>query len=63
MHTRYSGWIWAAVLCLTCIAPPAPAAEILGEAFGAPARDIALGLARPRLSYNVAIYHRTRGPR
>jgi len=24
---RYSGWIWAAVLCLVCMAPPAPAAE------------------------------------
>jgi len=33
----------------------------LGEAFGADGTAVADGLKRPRLSYNVAIYHRTRG--
>lgn len=33
----------------------------LGEAFGSPGTSLAATLKRPRLSYNVAIYHRTRG--
>jgi len=32
----------------------------LGQAFGAPGEAFGAGLKRPRLSYNVAIYHRTR---
>jgi hypothetical protein len=37
------------------------ARSLLGEAFGAEGAALAEGLKRPRLSYNVAIYHRTRG--
>ena len=37
------------------------ARSLLGEAFGAAGATLAEGLKRPRLSYNVAIYHRTRG--
>ena len=37
------------------------ATTFLGEAFGAPGREAAARLTRPRLSYNVAIYHRTFG--
>jgi hypothetical protein len=33
----------------------------LEAAFGQAGRDVAATLKRPRLSYNVAIYHRTRG--
>ena len=33
----------------------------LDEAFGAVGRDVAGGLKRPRLSYNVAVYHRRFG--
>ena len=35
-------------------------APFLGAAFGAKGTEIASGLKRPRLSWNVAIYHRTR---
>ena len=35
------------------------AAAFLGEAFGAVGREVAAGMKRPRLSYNVAVYHRT----
>jgi hypothetical protein len=37
------------------------AASFLGDAFGAAGQTVAAGLKRPRLSYNVAIYHRARG--
>jgi SAM-dependent methyltransferase len=37
------------------------AAAFLGEAFGPPGQEAAARLTRPRLSYNVAIYHRTFG--
>jgi SAM-dependent methyltransferase len=37
------------------------AGDLLGDAFGASGRELAAGLHRPRLSYNLAIYHRTRG--
>jgi SAM-dependent methyltransferase len=36
------------------------AAEVLGLAFGPAGRDLAARLRRPRLSYNVAVYHRSR---
>lgn len=36
------------------------AAAFLGEAFGAAGSEVAAGLKRPRLSWNVAVYHRTR---
>jgi hypothetical protein len=39
------------------------AAAFLEQAFGTEGVAVAAGLKRPRLSYNVAIYHRTRGDR
>jgi SAM-dependent methyltransferase len=39
------------------------AAAFLGEAFGERGREVGQGLRRPRLTYNVAVYHRTRGGR
>ncbi|HVA86600.1 MAG TPA: class I SAM-dependent methyltransferase [Candidatus Saccharimonadales bacterium] len=38
------------------------ATEFLGAAFGASGSALGQALRRPRLSYNVAIYHRTAGP-
>lgn len=35
--------------------------ELLSDAFGERGRQVAAGLKRPRLSYNVAIYHRSKG--
>lgn len=35
----------------------------LAEAFGEPGATVGAELKRPRLSYNVAVYHRTRGAR
>ena len=32
----------------------------LVEAFGPASREVVAGLTRPRLSYNVAVYHRSR---
>lgn len=37
------------------------ATDFLEAAFGEVGRDVAAGLKRPRLSYNVAVYHRTVG--
>ena len=37
------------------------AGTFLGQAFGDAGSTVAADLKRPRLSYNVAIYHRTRG--
>jgi hypothetical protein len=37
------------------------ARAFLQEAFGEAGGEVAAGLKRPRLSYNVAVYHRTRG--
>jgi len=37
------------------------ASSFLGESFGAEGLALAATLKRPRLSYNVAIYHRTKG--
>jgi hypothetical protein len=39
------------------------ASAFLSDAFGEPGTLVAASLKRPRLSYNVAIYHRTRGDR
>jgi hypothetical protein len=36
------------------------AVEFLAAAFGGVGEEFAAGLKRPRLSYNVAVYHRTR---
>jgi hypothetical protein len=38
----------------------AAAGEFLATAFGSDGETLAAGLRRPRLSYNVAVYHRTR---
>ena len=38
------------------------AGEFLADAFGELGREVAAGMKRPRLSYNVAIYHRTMRP-
>ncbi|MCI0344592.1 MAG: class I SAM-dependent methyltransferase [Chloroflexi bacterium] len=35
--------------------------EFLGAAFGAPGVELAATMKRPRLSWNVAVYHRSRG--
>jgi hypothetical protein len=35
---------------------------LLAAAFGEPGAEVGASLTRPRLSYNVAIYHRTKGP-
>ena len=37
------------------------AQDFLAAAFGAIGREVASGMKRPRLSYNVAVYHRTFG--
>jgi hypothetical protein len=37
------------------------AGDFLAGAFGATGEEFAATLSRPRLSYNVAVYHRTRG--
>ena len=37
------------------------AAAFLGDAFGDAGRSVAAGMKRPRLSYNVAVYHKTIG--
>ncbi len=37
------------------------AQEFLGATFGAPGIAVGAELRRPRLSYNVAVYHRTKG--
>lgn len=37
------------------------AGVFLGESFGDVGREVAAGMKRPRLSYNVAVYHRTIG--
>jgi hypothetical protein len=37
------------------------AAVFLAEAFGAGGLALLATLKRPRLTYNVAVYHRTRG--
>ena len=39
---------------------PDAATAFLGAAFGAPGAALALELRRPRLSWNVGVYHRTR---
>lgn len=39
----------------------AEAGSFLEAAFGRDGADLAAGLKRPRLSYNVAVYHRSRG--
>jgi len=47
--------------CFWTFESAAEAARFLREAFGEAGSAVARELRRPRLSYNVAIYHRTRG--
>jgi hypothetical protein len=49
--------------CFWTFETMAEATAFLEHAFGGTGRTFAAGLKRPRLSYNVAIYHRTRGGR
>jgi hypothetical protein len=49
------------VHCFWTFASLEEAAGFLAQAFGDPGREVAAGLRRPRLSWNVAIYHRDRG--
>jgi hypothetical protein len=48
------------VHCWWTFATVAAAAQFLAAAFGSVGEALGAGLRRPRLSYNVAIYHRTR---
>jgi SAM-dependent methyltransferase len=47
--------------CFWTFESQAATTEFLATAFGDAGREVAATLKRPRLSYNVAIYHRTRG--
>ena len=49
------------VHCFWTFESIAQGAEFLAAAFADTGRELALALKRPRLSYNVAIYHRTFG--
>jgi SAM-dependent methyltransferase len=46
--------------CWWTFSTPAEAHAFLGDGFGDAGASVAATLVRPRLSYNVAIYHRTR---
>ena len=47
--------------CFWTLGSQEATSAFLGDAFGDAGRAVAATLKRPRLSYNVAIYHRTRG--
>jgi SAM-dependent methyltransferase len=47
--------------CFWSFATLDEAGTFLGDAFGESGREVAAGLKRPRLAYNVAVYHRTVG--
>ena len=65
---RTSGWFirhgfrLRVVHCFWTFATLDDARGFIGEAFPETGPVVADGLKRPRLSYNVAVYHRTRGP-
>jgi len=48
------------VHCFWDFDSPEETAAFLGDAFGEPGATVAATLKRPRLSYNVAIYHRSK---
>jgi hypothetical protein len=48
------------VHCFWEFADQAAATSFLGSAFGEAGKTVAATLKRPRLSYNVAVYHRSR---
>jgi hypothetical protein len=56
------GWKIRVVHCWWTFGTVEEAADFLGSAFGEAGTTLAATLRRPRLSYNVAVYHRTRGP-
>jgi hypothetical protein len=47
--------------CFWTFASIEDARAFLGEAFGAPGEAVGAAMKRPRLSWNVAVYHRWRG--
>lgn len=47
--------------CFWTFDSPQTAGSFLARAFGVAGEEFAATLSRPRLSYNVAVYHRTRG--
>ncbi len=49
--------------CFWTFASLPEAQDFLDQAFGTPGRELGTKLTRPRLSWNVAIYHRDRGGR
>ncbi|HET7026511.1 MAG TPA: methyltransferase domain-containing protein [Candidatus Limnocylindrales bacterium] len=55
-----AGWRIRVVHCWWTFDSLDDAATALEAAFGTLGADLAAGLTRPRLSYNVAIYHRSR---
>jgi SAM-dependent methyltransferase len=65
---RRNGWFLRhgfrlrVVHCFWTFATLDDARGFIEEAFPETGRAVADGLKRPRLSYNVAVYHRTRGP-
>jgi hypothetical protein len=65
--SRRDGWFLSngfrihVVHCFWTFETMVAVAAFLDEAFGATGAAIMAGLKRPRLSYNVAIYHRTKG--
>ena len=55
-----SGFRIRVVHCWWTFASVDAAVEFLAAAFGSVGEEVGAGLKRPRLSYNVAVYHRTR---
>ena len=56
-----SGFKVRVVHCFWTFGSQDEAEAFLETAFGAVGREVAAGMKRPRLSYNVAVYHRTIG--
>lgn len=56
-----SGFKIRVVHCWWTFTSVEEAADLLRRAFGGQGERLAAGLKRPRLSYNVAVYHRERG--
>jgi hypothetical protein len=56
-----SGFRVRVLHCFWTFESPEAMSSFLGDAFGQAGAALAATLKRPRLSYNVAIYHRTRG--
>ncbi|HET7702282.1 MAG TPA: hypothetical protein VFK35_02705 [Candidatus Limnocylindrales bacterium] len=56
-----NGFRMRVIHCFWTFATIEAAQAFLGAAFGPDGEALGAGLKRPRLSYNVAVYHRTRG--